>query len=292
MPQISVIVPVYNAERWLRRCVDSILAQTFTDFELLLIDDGSTDGSGAIIDAYAAADPRVRPFHKPNGGVSSARNLGLDNARAPWISFVDADDYVDPRWLEFLLDGTDGDCDIASCGFHFYKTDGSTGDVTPQKFSGCSKDYLNTILQDEMFGSMWNKLFRRSIVDRFRLRLDSRIRFREDEEFVLRYLTRCRAGRTVARALYHYFLPDWSKYSQFSNVENLLLLTASLCRSINRMSIKGSFAVTTHRTYFDMLKENVKRHPLSIFRNLSDIIRNAIYYKLVLMPVALNKQER
>lgn len=79
-PRISIIVPVYNAEQTLRRCVDSILAQTFTDFELLLVDDGSTDGSGAICDEYAGIDGRVRVFHKPNGGVSSARNLGLDNA--------------------------------------------------------------------------------------------------------------------------------------------------------------------------------------------------------------------
>ena len=77
-PKISVIVPVYNAEKWLRRCVDSILAQTYTDFELLLVDDGSTDGSGAICDEYTAKDSRVRVFHQPNGGVSSARNLGLD----------------------------------------------------------------------------------------------------------------------------------------------------------------------------------------------------------------------
>ena len=80
--RISVIVPVYNAEKWLRRCVDSILAQTYTDFELLLIDDGSTDGSGAICDEYAEKDSRVKVFHKPNGGVSSARNLGLDIRRA------------------------------------------------------------------------------------------------------------------------------------------------------------------------------------------------------------------
>lgn len=79
MPKISVIVPVYNAEKWLRRCVDSILAQTFTDFEILLVDDGSSDTSGVICDEYASKDARVRVFHKPNGGVSSARNVALDN---------------------------------------------------------------------------------------------------------------------------------------------------------------------------------------------------------------------
>lgn len=86
MPKISVIVPVYNTEKYLHRCVDSILAQTFTDFELLLIDDGSTDSSGAICDEYAQKDSRVRVFHKENGGASSARNLGLDNATGEWIT--------------------------------------------------------------------------------------------------------------------------------------------------------------------------------------------------------------
>lgn len=94
MPKISVIVPVYNSEKYLHRCIDSILAQTFTDFEVLLIDDGSTDSSGEICDEYAHKDSRVRVFHKENGGVSSARNLGLDNAKGEWISFVDSDDWL------------------------------------------------------------------------------------------------------------------------------------------------------------------------------------------------------
>ena len=92
-PKISVIVPVYNVEKYLPRCIDSILSQTFTDFELLLIDDGSPDNCGKICDEYAAKDSRVRVFHKPNGGVSSARNLGLDNARGEWIAFIDSDDF-------------------------------------------------------------------------------------------------------------------------------------------------------------------------------------------------------
>ncbi len=93
-PKISVIVPVYNVEKYLSRCIDSILAQTFTDFELLLIDDGSPDSSGKICDEYAKKDGRIRVFHKPNGGVSSARNLGLDYARGEWIAFVDSDDWI------------------------------------------------------------------------------------------------------------------------------------------------------------------------------------------------------
>ena len=98
-PKITVIIPVYNAESTLRRCLDSILAQTFTDFECLLINDGSKDRSGEICEEYANKDSRVRVFHKENGGVSSARNVGLDNARGEWITFCDSDDTVMPEWI-------------------------------------------------------------------------------------------------------------------------------------------------------------------------------------------------
>ena len=107
MPKVSIIVPVYNTKDYLHRCVDSILAQTFTDFELLLIDDGSTDSSGIICDNYSQIDSRVRVFHKKNGGVSSARNIGLDNANGEWITFVDSDDWVAAAYIEKLYEKTD-----------------------------------------------------------------------------------------------------------------------------------------------------------------------------------------
>ena len=103
IPQISVIVPVYNVEKYLSRCIESILSQTFTDFELLLIDDGSTDRSGEICDEYAKKDTRIRVFHTKNRGVSAARNLGLDNAKGEWISFVDSDDWVEDDYLRTLF---------------------------------------------------------------------------------------------------------------------------------------------------------------------------------------------
>ena len=95
MPQISVIVPVYNVQRYLRRCVDSILSQTFSNLEVILVDDGSPDRCGAICDEYAAADPRVKVIHKPNGGLSSARNAGIEAAAGEYLAFVDSDDWLD-----------------------------------------------------------------------------------------------------------------------------------------------------------------------------------------------------
>jgi glycosyltransferase involved in cell wall biosynthesis len=112
---ISIIVPVYNTEKYLDQCIQSILSQTYTDFELLLIDDGSTDSSGAICDRYAEQDSRVRVFHKPNGGVSSARNLGLDNAKGEWVTFCDSDDWVYDYWLQNFADSSD-DVDIVCQG--------------------------------------------------------------------------------------------------------------------------------------------------------------------------------
>jgi len=99
-PQISIIVPVYKVEDYLQRCIDSILEQTFTNWELILIDDGSPDKSGKICDEYAQRDNRVRVFHKENGGVSAARNEGLIQAKGEWITFIDSDDYVDKTFLE------------------------------------------------------------------------------------------------------------------------------------------------------------------------------------------------
>ena len=112
---VSVIVPVYNAEKYLPACLDSLLAQSLTDFELLLVDDGSRDASGAICDEYAVRDSRIRVFHIPNGGVSAARNLGLDHARGEFVVFVDADDRVMPDHLERFARSGIGEGGIAFC---------------------------------------------------------------------------------------------------------------------------------------------------------------------------------
>lgn len=268
MPRISVIVPVYNAEKWLRRCIDSILAQTFTDFEVLLVDDGSTDGSGAICDEYATQDQRVRVFHKPNGGVSSARNLGLDNAHGDRVTFCDADDWVDRDWLENLVNDNTDECDLISCGFHTYKKDGSKRDICMDEFSGSNRDYLDVISIGEMFGSLCNKLFKKSIIDEYNLRLDVLIKFREDEEFVLRYITHCSQCRIVSKALYHYYVPDWNKYSAAFSPESGLYLLSSLRRSCRVIGLKNSFTRKVNHEWLRLLLSCIKRHPRYAYKYL------------------------
>lgn len=119
---ISVIVPVYNVERYLRRCVDSILHQTYQDLEILLVDDGSTDASGAICDEYAAQEERVTAVHQKNGGLSAARNTGLERAQGTYLCFVDSDDFLDSRMLETLCrDLQEQNADVAVVGFRMFE---------------------------------------------------------------------------------------------------------------------------------------------------------------------------
>lgn len=132
MPQISVIVPVYKVEKYLKRCVDSILSQTFTDFELILVDDGSPDGCPQICDQYAQQDDRVYVIHQQNGGLSAARNAGIDwafaNSNSQWLTFVDSDDWIHPQTLEVLLKAArDNHVDVSICGFQ--KTNGEEVEV-------------------------------------------------------------------------------------------------------------------------------------------------------------------
>ena len=128
MPLISVIVPVYKAEAFLKKCTDSILSQSHREIELLLIDDGSPDNSGALCDAIAAEDTRVRVFHKENGGVSSARNLGLAHATGDYIAFVDSDDWLEPDTFSLLLSAlTENGADSAGCGNYNVSDSGITG---------------------------------------------------------------------------------------------------------------------------------------------------------------------
>lgn len=213
-PAISVIVPVYNTEPYLARCVDSILDQSFSDFELLLVDDGSTDGSSAICDACAQKDKRVRVYHKENDGVSSARNLGIDNAQGEWLYFVDSDDELLPNGLRTLVDNISDDVDVAMGGFESVDELGNvTREVTKSvNLLLSKKESVITLYRGQgccgyfFLGYTWQRLFRRSLVDRFNLRFDTSIAIKEDTLFVMQYVRRSN-GRTqfATQPIYRYY---------------------------------------------------------------------------------------
>lgn len=219
MPTISVIVPVYNTVKYLHRCIDSILAQTFTDFELLLIDDGSKDGSGKICDEYAAKDSRVRVFHKENGGVSSARNVGLDNAQGEWIAFVDSDDWVKDKYLEAFISKCDNNTQIIIQSIEIVGKHSKEINIPLLP----SIAFLDTIALMSRYGCLGHtptKLFKKSIIDRKKLRFNLNYTFCEDEYFVLMYLSGINHIALVKERNYYYDMPTYSeKYNDVDKFE-------------------------------------------------------------------------
>ena len=173
MPEISVIVPVYKVEQFLSRCVDSILCQSFSDFELILVDDGSPDRCGELCDAYQKQNSRIHVIHQKNGGLSAARNSGIDwvfaNSASQWLAFVDSDDWIHPDYLEVLYTAVQQtSCKIGACGF--FRTAGEPipehQDCTVQKLS--ADDYYCGQIHGGVTAVAWNKLYHRSLFENLR----------------------------------------------------------------------------------------------------------------------------
>lgn len=192
MIELTVIVPVYNVERYIRQCLDSILSSTFKDWECILIDDGSIDNSGAICDEYVEKDSRFKAIHKKNGGVSSARNRGLDEAKGKWITFIDADDFISPTFFEGLLKPTIGheELDFIQGGCTNW-ADGKVIGINQQYADFVGVDIAK--LLNEFRGLTVSKLFSLENVnhwtDGLPLRFDKKMNIAEDMAFTLDYLT-------------------------------------------------------------------------------------------------------
>lgn len=205
MSKLSIIVPVYNTEKYLPRCLDSIKNQSFSDFEVVLIDDGSTDNSGRICDEYSKKDDRFIVIHQQNKGLSGARNVGIErikNNESSYISFIDSDDYLHPDLYSELLSVMDELTDFVSCDFFFDRS----GTILPYKSFDSGSDGKATIhkaLLDGYGGNVWNKIFRKSII------IDNNLRFpaispAEDVVFVCEYLFFVKVPRRIEKNLYYY----------------------------------------------------------------------------------------
>lgn len=213
---ISVIVPIYNAEKYLHRCIDSILAQSYTDFELLLIDDGSPDNSGAICDNYAAKDGRIRVFHKENGGVSSARNIGIKYAIGDWISFIDSDDYVNCDYLyELYKYHISADLIIGSFQMVGTNIEDFYGIIPVNSFTRTQfKDMLVLYGGGENLGCACFKLYKRDIIRRYNILYNDNISASEDWLFTLDYLRYIHTICTSDKPNYYYERSNSESLSQ------------------------------------------------------------------------------
>ncbi len=225
-PKISIIVPIYKAESTLLRCLDSLKAQTFTDFEVLMVDDGSPDRCGEIIDEYAAKDSRFKAYHKPNGGVSSARQFGIDHACGEFTIHADPDDWVEPTMLEALYGkAKEEDADMVICDF-FENT------YKGQKYIKQQPSALdhNTVLHDlfhHLHGSCWNKLIKRDCYSKYNVSFPVGISFCEDKYVIAAILKNGVKVSYLPCAFYHYIRDDKGslsmRYTDRTYEENLHL---------------------------------------------------------------------
>lgn len=202
---VSVVVPVYNAEKYLRRCIDSILAQTHQKLELILVDDGSSDSSGAICDEYAQKDSRVTVIHQENAGASTARNAGVGRAKGEYLFFVDSDDWVEQEHIALLLPV--GNEDLVYCGYNLFsygtkisESSFATEVFIKEQWHSNFSEFWNTYTA----WSVWRGCYKTKIIQNNYLKFDVNMTVGEDEQFNLQYFARCQSVRFSGACTYNY----------------------------------------------------------------------------------------
>lgn len=298
MHRISIIVPVYNAELYLRQCIDSILAQTHTDFELILVDDGSTDHSADICDEYAAFDKRIRVLHQKNSGQAAARNLGVKNSTAEWIAFADSDDIIHPQMLAILSKGIEKHSGrIAACDA--YEAVNIPDSFYTEHQPSFTELYMN---EDGLisarklnyaFWVVWGKIIHRSIVEKLPF-TDGRIY--EDNAVVPQWLYEAEKIVVTDEKLYYYRInPEGTTKKAFS-LKKLDYLWALECQlSFFKEKKMRKLHEITAKQYIVALSQFVQKHTVG---EINDEIYHALRGKYISFRraegrgVHLNKRER
>lgn len=293
-PLISVIVPVYNVENYMRQCVDSLLNQTLTNIEIILVDDGATDTSPKICDEYARRYPRVKVIHKLNGGLGSARNVGMKEARGKYIGFVDSDDYVSVKMYETLLDLAEANkADCAYCGFTRFWND--TVDVTKQAektvnvYSG--KEIMDSYLLDRIgcvptekydctYGaSVWGALFKNETIQRSNVEFVSEREFiAEDMIFDIDFIPCCKKIAHTTEILYFYRFNPNSLTTRYvaDRFEKNVALCNEMGRRLNRVYNSDTYKIRLNRYFLKITRIALIEEVIHIKENGRKIARENI----------------
>jgi len=236
-PLLSIIVPVYNSEKYLARCLDSILAQTFKNFECIIVDDGSVDQSPTICDEYAGRDKRIRVLRKKNEGVSAARNDGIEAASGSYIAFVDSDDTVHSEMYERMYKAAAaGKSDFVCCGYSHKEKNYAL----PSCYFNRSQAEMAYILEKaDLFGTIWNKLYKSNIIRDNNIRFARGYSFGEDFLFNLNYFLFIEDGSLIEDILYCYHENDISISKKRPNFEHSLFRFNNTSRAICALKENG-----------------------------------------------------
>ncbi len=261
-PLVSIIVPVYNAEEYIRRCVDSILNQEYQNLEILLIDDGSTDQSAAILDEYQAQDARVRAIHRANAGVSASRNCGLDLARGEYIQFADSDDWLTPDSTKLLVRmARNESCDMVIGDF--YRVNGKRlsqkGDIEADHVMDRIEfaSYMIENPADFYYGVLWNKLFKNDIIAEHHIRMDTELNWCEDFLFNLEYIRYAERFFAIQVPIYYYVKRKGSLVDQSSTFSSTIRM------KLNVFDYYNAFYRDVYEENYDDVKQKVRMFLIS-----------------------------
>ena len=264
----SVIIPIYNAEKTLGRCLNSIASQVRDDIEILLIDDGSTDESFQICQTYAQKYPQFRPLHQENEGVSSARNRGLDMACGEYILFADSDDYVSPNYFSVLDQALAGNPDLLLFGYQNFgavNTAWNLGIYTVSDPVEIAKkaDYA---MRAYLFSSLWSKAFRRDLIAENDIRFSQNLSIGEDQAFIFSFALHVKKMKSILNTLYHVSVENMDSLSRKRRdylPEQLLNMNRQMRRSLSgaavpmsvRKRYEGALAWVFYRSAYSCAKE-------------------------------------
>ena len=254
---ISIIVPVYGVEKYLKRCIDSILRQTYKKIEILLVDDGSPDACGSICDEYAAKDSRVRAFHKQNGGLSDARNYGIDRAKGDYLCFVDPDDYIADDYCRLMYETSiKENADIVICNYAEFKSDTCKA-VTRQIYDVSvitSYEALKRLYSPDgkMYPVAWNKLYKKSVVADIRFPIGV---INEDEFTTYKYILNSERIAVLDSVLYYYYNNENSITSNKDNLLKFDLFVALLERRkyFDALGLPEDLIMLTNKSYLNRI---------------------------------------
>ena len=268
-PKISIIVPIYNAQKTLERCIDSILNQDFSDFELLLIDDGSKDDSGKICDIYAGKDNRVRVIHKENSGVSASRNLALQEAKGEYLQFLDADDWITPNATRLFAESLEqNQCDMVIADFYRVIGERLSHKGSIDEGGALSREeFANNMMEnpaDFYYGVLWNKLYKKSIVEKYGLCMNPKISWCEDFMFNLEYIRHCETIFVLQVPVYYYVKTKGSLVSQ----------SMSLAKTIKTKMMVFEYYTDFYKQVLP--EEEYEKKRLQIYSYLMDVASDEI----------------
>ncbi len=318
---VSIIVPVYNVEKYLHRCVDSILSQDYVHLEVILVNDGSTDNSPMICDAYAQSDGRIKVIHKPNGGLSDARNTGIDHATGEYIAFVDSDDYVDRTYINtMLLAALENEADLVMCNFECVSDNGDSiawqpGRSFPAFYGKVASNSAMIAFSDPVGGVYvvsWNKLYKNSLFNNVRFPVG---KIHEDQFVIHHLVDQCDFIFCVPDRLYYYVQRENSimagGYSRkhldamgafydrahfYKNKREYRLMSLSykqycneLAKSYYLMDMSDSLNREQWEIYHKLAKKDLKvvfKHAYlnTIMRFIAAVYCPALYYKVLQRP--------